>query len=208
MQRVVEGVRAAVVLVLALHVHHHFKGPPVDYLGLAAASGASWAGVPGPGESVLIAEALFAASHDLDIISVIGVAWIGAAAGGMLGWLVGLKGGRALFTARGPLHGLRVRTIARGEDVFARHPVLAIYLTPSWVAGIHRPRTAVYLIVNAVTSAIWAVAIGLGAYFAGPPVLDVVNDLGTATGLLLVAAVLAGVVAEVMRRRRRANARG
>ena len=192
---------------IALHVHHKFKGPPVDYFGLAAAAGASWAGLPGPGEPVLIAEAVFAARHDLDIASVIVVAWIGAGAGGMLGWWAGMKGGRALITARGPLHGVRVRAVARGEAVFARHPVLAIYLTPSWVAGIHRPPTTLYVIVNAASSLLWAAGIGLGAYFAGPPVLDIVSDMGSVLTVLLVAIVLAGVAAELWRRRRRSRPR-
>src|SRR5437763_58096 len=35
---------------LQLHIHHHIKGAPVDYVGLALAAAASWIGVPGPGE--------------------------------------------------------------------------------------------------------------------------------------------------------------
>ena len=37
--------------VLALRVHHHVRGPRGDYLGLGGGAIASWAGVPGPGES-------------------------------------------------------------------------------------------------------------------------------------------------------------
>lgn len=187
---------------IALHLQHRLKGPPVDYLGLAAASAASWAGIPGPGEPVLIAESVFAARHDLDIVSVIVVAWLGATIGGIAGWLAGLKGGRAVITARGPLRAARIKAVARGEKVFARHPVLAIYLTPSWVAGINRPRVSTYLIVNVVSCAAWAVGIGLGAYLLGPAVLDLVNDLGLITGLLLVGGVLTMIALEVLRRRR------
>jgi membrane protein DedA with SNARE-associated domain len=192
-------------LAIALHIHHRFHGPPVDYLGLGAASAASWAGVPGPGESVLIAEAVFAARHDLDISSVILVAWLGATVGGMAGWLAGLLGGRAVVTAHGPLHSARIKAVQRGEEVFARHPVLAIYLTPSWVAGIHRPPTSTYLIVNVLTSLLWAGGIGLGAYVVGPPVLDFVADLGLVTGVALGVIVLAMAGGELLRRRRRAR---
>lgn len=203
MERWVTGAKGVLVLAIAVHVRHRFHGPPVDYFGLAAASAASWAGIPGPGEPVLIAEAVFAARHDLDIVSVIVVAFLGATAGGIVGWLAGLKGGRAIVTARGPLHGARVRAVKRGEQVFARHPVLAIYLTPSWVAGINRPRPTTYLIVNTLSCVVWAAGIGLGAYFAGPPVLDFVNDLGLITGVILAVAVTAILGAEVRRRRRR-----
>jgi membrane protein DedA with SNARE-associated domain len=122
-----------------------------------------------------------------------------------VGWLVGLKGGRPLVTARGPLRSARIKAVGRGEAVFARHPVLAIYLTPSWVAGIHRPATSTYLIVNAVSSALWAAAIGLGAYYVGPAVLDLVGDLGLVTGVVLIAVVVAMASGEVLRRRRQAR---
>lgn len=195
-------VKATLALAVTVHLRHRFHGPPVDYFGLGAASAASWAGLPGPGESVLIAEAVFAARHSLDLTSVILVAWMGATLGGVAGWLAGLKGGRALLTARGPLQAMRVNAVHRGEEVFARHPVLAIYLTPSWVAGIHRPPASVYLIVNALSAVLWAVGIGLAAYLAGPPVVDFVGDLGLVTGLALVAAIVALAAGALLRRRR------
>src|SRR5205807_9728841 len=135
----------------------HLHGSPIDYVGLALAAGASWVGVPGPGEPVLIAAGVVAARHKLDIGSVLLIAWLGAAAGGVLGWAIGLKAGRALITARGPLRRARLKAVARGEDVFRRHPVIAIVLTPSWIAGIHRVGATIYLCVNAIGAALWAV---------------------------------------------------
>jgi hypothetical protein len=38
-----------VLIAIAIHLHHHFHGPPLDYTALAAGAFASWAGVPGPG---------------------------------------------------------------------------------------------------------------------------------------------------------------
>jgi membrane protein DedA with SNARE-associated domain len=150
---------------------------------------------------VLIAEAIFAARHDLDITSVIVVAWLAAAAGGMIGWLVGWKAGRAVVTAPGPLRRMRLRVVERGEEAFARHPVLAITLTPAFVAGIHRVRPAVYSTINVVSAAIWAAGIGVAAYLAGPAVVDAVNDAGLiATGALAVF-VIATVAVGVRRHR-------
>ena len=101
---------------------------------------------------------------------------------------------------------MRVRAVARGEALFARHPVFGILLTPSWIAGINRARPAVYLPVNAAAAAGWAAGIGLGAYLAGPAVLEVVNDFGTATAILLVVVVAGAIVFEVRRRRLRRRA--
>ncbi|MEA2158573.1 MAG: hypothetical protein QOD66_953 [Solirubrobacteraceae bacterium] len=200
--------RAGLLLALSLRLHHHFHGAPIGYWALAAASAASWIGVAGPGEPVLIAAGVFAAKHRLDIASVLLVAWVGATAGGVAGWLLGLKGGRALLTAPGPLLRFRLKAIGRGEQVFARAPVLAVLLAPSWVAGIHGVRSRLFLPLNALGAVIWAGGIGLGAFYAGPAVLDVVGDLGWVIGTALVLLVLGTIGAEVLRRRRRSQRDG
>jgi membrane protein DedA with SNARE-associated domain len=182
---------------------HHLHGAPIDYLGLAAAAAASWVGVPGPGEPVLVAAGLLAAKHDLSIGGVLVVAWVAATAGGVAGWLAGLLAGRRLVTARGPLRALRLRALERGEEVFGRYAAVAILLTPSWIAGINRVRPAIYLPVNAVAAAAWAAGIGLGAYYVGPTVLDFVNDLGLVAGIALGVGVVGVALGEVLRRRRR-----
>jgi membrane protein DedA with SNARE-associated domain len=107
-----------------------------------------------------------------------------------------------VMTARGPLRGLRLKAVERGEEVFKRLTVIAILLAPSWVAGIHRSGPVIYNVTNIVSAAVWAVGIGLGAYYAGPPVLDVISDVGVATGIGLGLLVLVGVGFEVSRRRR------
>jgi membrane protein DedA with SNARE-associated domain len=192
-----------VLALLHIHLHHHFHGPEVDYLGVAVGAAASWMGVPGPGEPLLIAAGVLAAQHKLDIGSVIFVAWAGATAGGIGGWLLGRGAGRALITAPGPLRRTRLQAVERGERVFARYPVAAIVLTPSWIAGINRVRGRVYYPTNAAAAALWAAGIGFSAYLVGPTVVDAVGDLGTVLGVILVIAVVAGIGVEVRRRRRR-----
>jgi membrane protein DedA with SNARE-associated domain len=203
MERVVTGVKALLVVGLALRVHRH--GPALDYVGLATASAASFLGVPGPGEPVLIAAAIFAAKHRLDLGSVVLVAWAAATAGGIAGWVIGLKAGRMLLTAPGPLRKQRLNVLARGDALFARYTFLGILLTPSWMAGIHNVRPLKYNVINAVTALVWAAGIGIVAYYAGPPVIDAVADLGTAATVALIAAVAAAVIGELMRRRRRSR---
>jgi membrane protein DedA with SNARE-associated domain len=193
----------------ALHLHiHHFHGPTIDYIGLALAAAASWIGVPGPGEPVLIATGVIAARHKLDISGVLLVAWAAATLGGTLGWLIGRNAGRRVVTAHGPLYRLRLNAVARGDEVFGRYPFVAIVLAPSWVAGIHGVRTAVFLPINALGAALWAGGIGLGAYLVGPTVVDAVDDLGLVTGIALAALVAIGIGVEIrrrVRRRRRAD---
>jgi membrane protein DedA with SNARE-associated domain len=59
-----------------------------------------------------------------------------------------------------------------------------------------------YNVVNVVSAAVWAVAIGVGGYYVGPPILDVVDDLGTVGIVLSVVVVVVGVVAALVRRQR------
>ncbi|HUA48585.1 MAG TPA: hypothetical protein VMA77_25360 [Solirubrobacteraceae bacterium] len=195
---------------LAIHLHLHLirhgvPTPSIDYAALAIAAFASWAGLPGPGEPLLIAAAIIASKHKLDIKPVLAWAFLGASLGGIAGWLAGLFAGRAVLTAPGPLLKLRLRAVERGEEVFERWTIIAILLTPAWVAGINRVGTVIYLVVNEVTALIWAVGIGLGAYYAGPPVLDIFADIGWVSVVGLVLLVAAGVALEVARRRRRGS---
>lgn len=197
--------RAALVLGF-LHLHHHFHGPPFDYFGLGAFSALSGAGAPGPGESLLIAAGIFAADGKLDITTVLVAATLGSTIGGIVGWFAGLKAGRTVWLAPGPLRRWRAHTLEWGEEVFERHPAFAVILTPSWVAGIHGVRSSVYQPLNVLAAALWAAAIGLPAYFVGPSVVDSLADLGLATGALLGAFALVGLTVG-LRRHRRALAR-
>lgn len=184
-----------------IHLHHQFKGPPFDYGALALAAGASWVGVPGPGEPVLIAAGILAADHKLAIFSVLVVAFAAAWTGGMVGWLIGLRVGRGLLTAPGPLRSVRQRILASGDHIFRRYVAIAVFLAPSIAAGIHRVRTPVYLFWNTVWAVVWTVSIGLGAFYAGPPIVDAVDDLGWVSLIGLVVLV-AGVVVYALRRKR------
>ena len=209
--RLTGWLRGPLLLVLALHLHfhlhHHFRGSPVGYVGLAAGSAASWIGVPGPGEPLLIAAGILAARHHLDIASVLVVAWLGATAGGIGGWVIGIKAGRTLLTAPGPLERLRRGAVARGDEIFKRFGVIAILLTPSWIAGIHRVRASLYLPTNTVGAAIWSAGIGLGAYYLGADIVEIVGDMGwVLTGglvLLLLVAFATGFLARRRRTQRR-----
>ncbi|MDQ6915132.1 MAG: hypothetical protein M3155_04895 [Actinomycetota bacterium] len=193
--------------VLALRLHHHVRGPKGDYLGLAGAAVASWAGVPGPGEAALVTAGVLASRHKLDILSVVAVAWVSATGGGIVGWLVGLKAGRAVVTAPGPLHRLRLGLLDRGDRFYERFGLLAVFFTPSWVAGVHGMRWTRYLPANAVAALTWSLTVGLGSFLVGPSITDVVDDIGLAGSLVLAALLAIAIVVALRRRSRRAGER-
>jgi membrane protein DedA with SNARE-associated domain len=180
--------------------HSHAGRSGVDLVGVFLASGASWALLPGPGEAALIAAGISAAHHHLDLASVVAVAWAGASAGGTAGWIVGVKGGRELLTARGPLHRLRLAMIARGDRFYERYGLVAVLFTPSWIAGIHDMRWSRFVPANAISALTWALSVGLGAYLLGPSITDIVSDAGLAGGALVGALFVLAVVLVVRRR--------
>jgi len=190
-------------VIAALHFHIHPKGPGIDYVGVLVASIASWAGLPGPGEAALVAASISASQHHLDITAILAVAWIGATAGGMAGWIVGVRAGRGVMTAPGPLHRLRLSIIEKGDRFYERYGLIAVLFTPSWVAGIHNMRISRYAPVNLASALIWALAWGLLAYFVGPSITDVISDAGTARWFLLAGAVVAVTAIAVLRHSRR-----
>jgi membrane protein DedA with SNARE-associated domain len=184
-------------------LHPHTRGSGVDYVGVFLASAVSWLAVPGPGEAALIAAAISAAHGHLDLAGVLAVAWAGASLGGTTGWLIGLKAGRELLTAPGPLHHLRLALIARGDRFYERYGPIAVLLTPSWVAGIHDMRWSRFLPANAISALTWALGVGLGAYLVGPSITDIAADAGLAGGVLLGVLFVLAVVLVVRRRSHR-----
>jgi membrane protein DedA with SNARE-associated domain len=186
-------------------LHPHARGSGVDYAGLFLASLASWAVVPGPGEAALIAAGISAGHRHLNLASVLLVAWAGASTGATIGWVVGLKGGRGLLTAPGPLHHLRLALIARGDRFYERYGPVALFFTPSWIAGIHDMRSSRFLPANAISTLVWALAIGLGAYLVGPSITDIAADAGLAGGVLLGVLFVLAIVLVLRRRSHRSS---
>jgi membrane protein DedA with SNARE-associated domain len=194
---------STLALLAALHPHARSSG--VNYAGLYLASLASWALVPGPGEAALIAAAISAAHRHLSLASVLLVAWAGAGSGATIAWLLGMKGGRGLVTAPGPLHGLRLALLARGDRFYERYGPLALFITPPWVAGIHHMRWSRFFPAIAAATLLWAAAIGLGAYLVGPSITDVVADVGLAGGVLAALLLVVAFVVVLRRRSRRSE---
>jgi membrane protein DedA with SNARE-associated domain len=188
-------------------LHFHTRGPGIDYVGVFLASLASWVGLPGPGEAALVAAGISAGHHHLDISALIALAWLGATVGGMIGWFVGLRGGRGVLTSPGPLHRLRLSVIARGERFYARYGLIAVLFTPSWIAGIHNMRLSRYAPANAASALLWALGWGLAAYFVGPSITDVISDAGSARWLIILALIACFAVVALLRHHRRRRSR-
>jgi membrane protein DedA with SNARE-associated domain len=162
-----------------------------EYAALMLFAVVSAVGVPGPGDSALIAAGLLAAEGHLTLSLVLLVAFVGCLAGRAVGYWVGSAGGRALLERPGPLEGLRGRTLSKGDRLFRRFSWIAPLLAPAVLSGIYRVAWPVFAVASALIATWWTLATGLGAYFLGPAAADILSDLGVrgATAVAIIAAL-------------------
>ena len=93
------------------------------------------AGVPFPGELLLLAAGAWAAARHHSIVLVILFGFIGATAGADIGYFLGYRGGRPFMERFGALFRVRPEHIARAELFFARHGDKAV-LAARFVVGL------------------------------------------------------------------------
>ncbi len=166
-------------------------------------------GLPVPGETALVAAALFAGStHQL------GIGWVivAAAAGAIVGDNIGFTLGRRIGTTLLSRHGHRVRLNERrlrigmwlfrhhgGKVVFWGRFVAILRTYAAFLAGANRMPWPRFLVSNAAGGILWATAFGLGYYAFG----DVFERVGTAIDIALGVAGAVAVVAFVVWARRK-----
>jgi membrane protein DedA with SNARE-associated domain len=95
-----------------------------------------------------------------------------------------------------------MRLLRHGDTVYERRGWLAVYLAPSWMAGISGMPARRFVPANLLASLIWAAGIGLGSYFAGRSIADALGDAGLVGLAALIAAVAIPALISQRRRRR------
>src|SRR5437660_10700168 len=111
------------------HILDFLRGLLVQYgyWAVAAALLLENAGIPIPGETVLLLASFLAYSeHDLQIGWIILVGTIAATLGDNLGFAIGHYGGRPLLERYRHIFHIRDKTLARGEGLFARYGSVTI----------------------------------------------------------------------------------
>ena len=160
------------------------------------------AGLWVPGETALIAAAVYASNGHLSIAGVIGVAAVGAIIGDNIGYWLGREGGRRLLYRYAWLTRFADRVMPPAERFFKRHGGKAVFLarffggvrvTGAWMAGITRMEWWRFLAWNAAGGIVWATGVGLVAFYAGKAAADTIAHYGVygaiAAGILLVLAI-------------------
>ena len=178
-------------------------GYPAAGLGILIES----AGVPFPGEALLLAAAAWAAARHYSIALVILFGFLGSVAGADVGYFLGHRGGRPFLERFGSLFRIRPEHIAHAELFFARHGdkavlaarfILGLRTWGSMLAGMSRMPFWRFQVFSAIGGLAWASAVGLAGYLLGSNLAligAVIRDIGVGglvvVALLVVIAVLA-----------------
>jgi membrane protein DedA with SNARE-associated domain len=163
------------------------------------------AGVPVPGETVLLFASFLAYSEQslrLPYIVVIGI--VACTVGDNIGYAIGKRGGRPLLDRYQRVFRIRPSTIAKGERLFGKYGsvtilfarfIFGLRIIAGPLAGVLQMPWKQFAAFNFLGAIIWVTAISCIGYFVGTEwtqLLRVMKHVNT--GVLIVAAMAAIVI--------------
>jgi undecaprenyl-diphosphatase len=166
------------------------------------------AGIPFPGETILLASGFFASQGHFSIYLVILFATAGAITGDNLGYLLGRSLGRPFIERYGRYLFLTTQRIEAGERFFERHGAKTVLIArfvsglrvfAAFIAGMSRMRWRMFFAYNTAGALLWATAISLIGYFFGHSWVLIEKWVGRA-GLFITIIVLVGIAVVVLRK--------
>ena len=159
------------------------------------------AGLPLPGETVLLTAAAYAGSTgNINIVLVVAIAATAAILGDNAGYWVGRRWGLPLLLRKGHLIGLDHGRLKLGQYLFRRHGGKIVFFGrftamlrayAAVLAGVNKLDARRFMAFNALGGVAWASIMGFGAYLCGRSIENVMGPVG----LGLLAFVLLGAVA-------------
>lgn len=161
------------------------------------------AGVPLPGETVLVAASIYAGhSHALAIEGVVLAAATGAIIGDNAGYWLGREFGAPLLARYGARIGITPEKVQLGQYFFRRWggPVVFIgrfiallRVLAAFLAGVNRLSPPTFFFYNAAGALVWAHLFGYGAYLLGAEIEKVKGPVGIAGLVVGVIGLIAGL---------------
>jgi membrane protein DedA with SNARE-associated domain len=187
----------------ALIAHGQLEQWLMDYglLAVFLVVGIESIGIPVPGETMLIAAALYSGStHKLPIVPIVAAAAAGAIVGDNIGYTIGRQGGWRLLKRQGHRVGIDERRLKLGRYLFLRHggkvvffgrfiSILRTYAAA--LAGVNHMPFRRFFGFNASGGIVWASIYGFGYYFAA----SLLEKLDTPVTVAFIVAGVAALVA-------------
>src|SRR5438477_1709552 len=173
------------------------------------------AGVPVPGETILLIAGYFASTGEFNIALVMIIAASGAVVGDNIGFAIGHHYGRGFLLRIGRFFFLTPKRLEDMERFFQRHGnktiLVARFITglrvfAALLAGASRKMPwRVFLAYNLAGAILWAVVITLLGYLFGQSLPLLVKWVGRTGTILLIAAIVIGIIAWRVQRHRKSN---
>jgi membrane protein DedA with SNARE-associated domain len=161
-------------------------------------------GIPLPGETTLIAAAIYAgATHRLSIGLVIIAAMAGAILGDNIGYTIGHWGGYRVLVRYGRYVRLNEAKVKVARYIFLRHGSKVVFFGrfvsvlrtyAAFLAGTTRMPWWRFFAFNAAGGILWALIYGLGAYLLGQQLERLTRTADVALGVAAVVVVVAFLV--------------
>jgi membrane protein DedA with SNARE-associated domain len=159
------------------------------------------AGVPLPGETVLILASVYAgATGELGLSLIIACAAAGAILGDNIGFWIGRRWGAKFLLRYGKFIHLPEERLKLGQYLFARHGAKIVFfgrfiaflrVLAALLAGVNKYHWPQFLFFNAAGGITWALVVGIGAYVFG----DSIHRVSGPLGMIALGGVVAGVIA-------------
>lgn len=161
-------------------------------------------GIPLPGETTLVAAAVYAGTTgQLGIFGVIAAAATGAIAGDSVGYWIGQTLGFPWVLRHKKKLRLTTRRLKLGQYLFRRHGgkvvffgrfVAVLRAFAALLAGVNCMGWGRFLLFNATGGIVWACAYGIGAYAFGERLANALSDVGRVIGICAGTLVIAALM--------------
>src|ERR1700760_4863630 len=202
----------------------HGVAPILDrwgYLAVAGMVGVESFGIPAPGQTIMVAAAIYAGAGRLNILAVGAIAFLAAVMGDNLGYWIGARGGRKLALKYGKYVFLTPERLEKAERFFARRGNRIVLVARfidgirqfnGVIAGITAMPWRTFLVYNAIGAFLWVGWWTTIAYIFGTHLVSIIDHARPykwwAIALIVVAVVTYVTlhVRHIRRKRARATA--
>nr|WP_307857959.1 DedA family protein [Actinoplanes auranticolor] len=156
------------------------------YLAIAGVIGVESFGVPAPGQTIMVAAAIYSSWGRLDIFAVAAISFVAAVLGDNVGYWIGVRGGRKAVHRFGKYIFITPARLERAERFFARRGnrivVVARFIDGlrqlnGVIAGITAMPWRTFLIYNAIGAALWVGFWCTVSYLLGTHLVEIINHL-------------------------------
>jgi len=175
------------------------------------------AGLPLPGETILVAAAIYAGSTEqMDIRRIVIAAAAGAAIGDSFGYWIGHRFGFPLLLRFGPYVRLSQARLKLGQYLFRKYGggivffgrfVATLRMFAALLAGANRFPWPRFIFFNVSGGCLWAIVFGYGAYWVGDGLHQFAPSIAFVTGTcFVIVLIVAGLAVKKYEQKLQAEA--